>query len=228
VIDALEHEFPGARALRWDWDVTRSKGAHDAILESFSNHKADVLVGTQMLAKGLDLPLVTVVGVISADIGLNLPDFRASERTFQVLTQVAGRAGRSHLGGQVVLQTYQPDHYVVQSAAQHDYQDFYQQELRFRKQLEYPPYQRLTRLLVTHTSNQSAERLAREMAEQIQYRAKHINRQVTIIGPAPCFYSRLRGLYRWQIVLRALEPHAIIPEALPESWSVDVDPVSLL
>ena len=117
--------FPEARTLRWDAETTRQKGAHEIILAHFANHRADMLIGTQMLAKGLDLPLVTLVGVVLADVGLNLPDYRAGERTFQVLTQVAGRAGRSPLGGRVILQTFQPDHYVIQAAAGHDYEAFY-------------------------------------------------------------------------------------------------------
>ena len=125
----LQNLFPGVRTLRWDYETTRKKGAHEIILNNFQAQRADVLIGTQMLAKGLDLPLVTLVGVVLADVGLNLPDFHAAERTFQLLTQVSGRAGRSPLGGQVVLQTYQPEHYVIQTAAKHDFQSFYQQEL---------------------------------------------------------------------------------------------------
>ncbi|HEX6306220.1 MAG TPA: primosomal protein N', partial [Anaerolineales bacterium] len=140
VEDEVQARFPGVRTLRWDYETTRKKGAHNLIMEHFAAHRADILVGTQMLAKGLDLPLVTLVGVILADVGLNLPDYRASERTFQVLTQVAGRAGRSPLGGEVILQTFDPHHYVVQAAAQHDYAAFYRQELEYRRELAYPPY----------------------------------------------------------------------------------------
>ncbi|GAI32336.1 unnamed protein product, partial [marine sediment metagenome] len=114
------HSFPQARLLRWDSDVTRGKHSHDEILGKFRAHQADVLIGTQMIAKGLDLPLVTLVGVVSADTGLNLPDFRAGERTFQLLSQVAGRAGRGTLGGRVIIQTYAPEHYAIQAAAKHD------------------------------------------------------------------------------------------------------------
>ena len=125
--------FPQTRTLRWDWETTRQKGSHDAILSQFANHQADVLIGTQMLAKGLDLPLVTLVGAVLADVGLQLPDYRAAERAFQILTQVAGRAGRSPLGGQVILQTFQPDHYVIQMASQHDYRGFYKQRIGLPK-----------------------------------------------------------------------------------------------
>ena len=126
----VRQQFPGATTLRWDAETARGKGAHDIILSHFVNHRADILIGTQMLAKGLDLPLVTLVGVILADVGLNFPDFRAGERTFQLLTQVAGRAGRSPLGGQVVLQTFQPEHYAIQYASEHDYTGFLERELK--------------------------------------------------------------------------------------------------
>ena len=137
--------LPEARTLRWDRDVTRFQGAHELILQQFTSHQSDILVGTQMLAKGLDLPLVTLVGVISADVGLGLPDYRAAERTFQVLTQVAGRAGRGLLGGRVVLQTYNPDHYAIRAASTHNYAEFFARELRYRKELGYPPFRRVMR-----------------------------------------------------------------------------------
>ena len=136
---ALQQRFPAARTLRWDIDTARSPRMHFDILGKFASREADVLVGTQMIAKGLDLPLVTLVGIVSADLGLSLPDYRAGERVFQLLTQVAGRAGRGVLGGQVILQTYQPDHYVIQAAAKHDYAAFVQRESQYRQQLGYHP-----------------------------------------------------------------------------------------
>ena len=147
VEETVRQEFPNARTLRWDRDVTGAKGSHDAILSKFIAHEADVLIGTQMIAKGLDLPLVTLVGVVAADTGLFLPDFRAAERTFQLLTQVAGRAGRSTLGGEVIVQTYHPDHYAIVAASNHDYDAFYRQEMAFRRQQGYPPVRRLARLV---------------------------------------------------------------------------------
>ncbi len=162
----LQSLFPAARTLRWDYETTRKKGAHNAILSHFAAQHADVLIGTQMLAKGMDLPLVTLVGVVLADVGLNLPDYRASERTFQVLTQVAGRAGRSPLGGQVILQTFQPEHYVIQAAVRHDFQSFYEQELAYRRQLGYPPFAELVRLEYRHYDPQKAEQAARDLAAQ--------------------------------------------------------------
>jgi primosomal protein N' (replication factor Y) (superfamily II helicase) len=160
--------LPEARTLRWDYDTTRTKGSHDIILSHFANQRADILIGTQMIAKGLDLPLVTLVGVILADVGLNLPDLRAAERTFQVLTQVAGRAGRSPLGGQVFLQTFHPDHYVIQAAARHDYQSFYTTELGHRRRLGYPPFSRLVRLEYRHADADKVEETARQLADEIR------------------------------------------------------------
>jgi primosomal protein N' (replication factor Y) len=228
VEEEVHRLLPGVRTLRWDWDTTRTKGAHDRILGQFAAHKADVLIGTQMIAKGLDLPLVTLVGVVSADTGLNLPDYRAPERTFQLLTQVAGRAGRGILGGRAILQTYQPDHYAIQAAAQHDYQAFFHQELRARQELGYPPFGRLVRLLYRHARAAQAEHECARMAQIIHTRRRQAAVQADIIGPAPCFYTRLRGYYRWHIVLRGADPRPLIPSPLPEGWAVDIDPVSLL
>jgi len=224
----VESAFPEARTLRWDWDATRSKGAHEVILAKFAGLEADVLIGTQMVAKGLDLPLVTLVGVVSADTGLNLPDYRAAERTFQVLTQVVGRAGRGLLGGRVILQTYQPDHYAVRAAAAHDYRSFYEQELGFRRSLGYPPFTRLARLVFRDPSSTRAETQARYVGETLQHKIQHEGANAHLIGPVPCFYRRVRGEYRWQIVIRASDPRPLIPSDLDPGWIVDVDPVSLL
>ncbi len=224
----LEAAFPGVRSIRWDRDTTRTKGAHQAILAKFAEHQADVLIGTQMVAKGLDLPLVTFVGVISADTGLNLPDYRAAERTFQILTQVAGRAGRGLLGGHAILQTYQPEHYVIQAAAKHDYRGFYEAEIQQRKRLGYPPYKRLARFTITELSSSSAEKEARRLSIIIQERIASMAVPADIIGPAPCFFRKLRGAYCWHFILRASDPLQLIPEAIPDRWKVDIDPVSLL
>ncbi|HEY70940.1 MAG TPA: primosomal protein N' [Anaerolineae bacterium] len=220
--------LPEARTLRWDLDTTRTKGSHDVILAHFSAHRADVLIGTQMVAKGLDLPLVTLVGVVSADTGLNLPDYRAAERTFQLLTQVAGRAGRGLLGGRVILQTYQPDHYAIRAAAKHDYTAFYEHELSQRKSFGYPPFQRLARLMFRHFSESTAETEADRLAARLRHRIAADHARADLIGPAPCFFRRRRGEFRWQIILRAADPAPLIPEDLPQGWIVDIDPVSLL
>jgi primosomal protein N' (replication factor Y) len=222
--------FPQARLLRWDSDATRGKDAHQKIMDKFRSHEADILIGTQMIAKGLDIPLVTLVGVVSADGALNLPDFRAGERTFQLLSQVAGRAGRGTRGGQVIIQTYSPEHYTIQAAARHDYISFYSQEIEFRRQLHNPPFSRLACLVYSHTNDaigqREAVRMARELAAEIASRGLD---DLTLVGPAPAFIHRLRGKFRWQLVLRGSDPSALLTEiALPRGWSVDIDPVSLI
>lgn len=221
--------FPEARTLRWDYETTRQKGAHEIILSHFIAHRADVLVGTQMLAKGLDLPLVTLVGVVLADVGLNLPDYRAAERTFQVLTQVAGRAGRSPLGGQVILQTFDPDSYVIRAAAKHDYDAFCRQEMEYRRQLGYPPFVQLVRLELRHAKSAQAEIASQRMAAQIRSWMEGEDRRATrMIGPVPCFFARVGGLYRWQIILRGPDPTSLLRSRQLGDWRVEVNPLSLL
>jgi len=221
--------FPGTRVLRWDWETTRQKDAHEIILSHFTNHRADVLVGTQMLAKGLDLPLVTLVGVVLADVGLNLPDPFSSERVFQVLTQVAGRAGRSIRGGQVILQTFQPEHPVVRAASGHDYAGFYGQELAGRRKLGYPPFGRLVRMEYRHRENERAETEANKTAGRLKSRIEAGGyTQTTLVGPVPCFFSKLRGEYRWQVILRGPDPVQILQGQRFDGWRVEVDPTSLL
>jgi primosomal protein N' (replication factor Y) len=224
----VRERFPAARTLRWDAETTQKKGAHDQILTLFTNQAADILIGTQMLAKGLDLPLVTLVGVILAEVGLNLPDYRATERTFQVLTQVAGRAGRSPLGGKVVFQTYQPDNYVIQNAAHHDYQNFYKEEMSYRRELGYPPFTRLVRLEFRHYDPYKAEENANALARQILHWIADEGRQIELIGPAPSFFSKLSGNYRWQIVLRGSDPTELLKNRPLQDWIIEVDPSSLL
>jgi primosomal protein N' (replication factor Y) len=225
----IQSLLPQVRVLRWDYETTRRKGSHEQILSQFAAHRADVLVGTQMLAKGLDLPLVTLVGAVLADVGLNLPDYRAAERTFQVLTQVAGRAGRSPLGGEVILQTFQPEHYAIQAASRHDYRAFYQQELKYRRQLGYPPFAHLVRLEFRHRDAAQAERAARSLASQLQTWLRQGGRRATeLIGPVPCYFARVAGMYRWQIVLRGPDPASLLRDKPLADWRVEIDPTSLL
>ena len=221
--------FPSARVLRWDWETTRQKDAHEIILGHFAAHRADVLVGTQMLAKGLDLPLVTLVGIVLADVGLNLPDPFAAEQTFSLLTQVAGRAGRSALGGRVVLQTFQPEHFTIQAASRHDYAGFYTQELEGRRRLGYPPFSRLVRLEYRALDPLKAEAEARRIAARLASDIQVENRtQTDLIGPVPCFFSKTGGWYRWQIVVRGPDPASLIKAKKLDGWRIEVDPVSLL
>jgi primosomal protein N' (replication factor Y) len=224
------YSFPQARLLRWDSDVTHGRYAHDEILAKFRAHDADILIGTQMVAKGLDLPLVTLVGVVNADTALNLPDFRSGERTFQLLSQVAGRAGRGTRGGKVIIQTYTPEHYAIRAAAQHDYASFYEQEIEYRRQLHNPPFSQLASLTYSHANEglcqREAERMKRFLDQEIA--AKGIA-GIELIGPAPAFIHRLRGRFRWQLVLRGRElPGFLSPLPLPPGWTVDIDPVGLV
>jgi primosomal protein N' (replication factor Y) (superfamily II helicase) len=222
--------FPGVRTLRWDRDTTTGKGAHEIILQRFSEHQADVLVGTQMIAKGLDLPLVTLVGVISADTSLHLPDFRASERTFQLLTQVAGRAGRSLLGGRAIIQTYAPNHYAIETASRHDYASFVKHETEFRYATHYPPFTRVARLLGRDAKADRIKAEAQDVAAQLDaLLTKRGAARGSIIGPAPCFFAKVRDEYRWQIALRHPDPASIVRELkLGMNWRIDIDPVNML
>jgi len=230
-VEELTREaFPQARIVRWDLDTTGGKMAHEQLLDQFIRGEADIMVGTQMIAKGLDLPRVTLVGVITADTMLNLPDFRSSERTFQLLTQVAGRAGRSVLGGKVIIQTYTPQHPAIQAARQHDYEGFYRREIAFRRERWYPPISQLAHLLYVHPNAQhaqvEAERLHRTLVLKI---ARLGIPDVDLLGPAPAFFARLRGKSRWQIIVRGKDPGVLLRDMyLPLGWRVDVDPVSLL
>lgn len=225
--------LPQTRTLRWDWETTREKHSHEMILTHFAAHRADVLIGTQMLAKGLDLPLVTLVGIVLADVGLFLPDPFAGERVFQVLTQVAGRAGRSERGGKVILQTFDPGNPVIQSAARHDVNSFYQYELEQRRRLGYPPFSRLVRLEFRHQDASTARAEAQKLASRLGELLVSGNwKQTTMIGPVPSFFAKLGGYYRWQIILRGPDPASVLRESTLArwltAWRVEVDPISLL
>ena len=230
--EAVKEIVPAARVLRWDADTTARKGSHEQLMATFADHAADILIGTQMIAKGLDLPLVTLVGVVSADIGLFLPDFRSSERTFQLLTQVAGRAGRSARGGRVVIQSYRPDHYVIQAAARHDYQGFYARELDFRREHGYPPLRRLARLIFWEKRLDRVKQETQRMAAVVRHRLASMGLEgqvASLLGPAPAFFERYRGYYRWQLLLRAPDPATVLRGLdIPFGWRIDIDPLSLL
>lgn len=226
----LAARFPDARPLRWDRDTTAGRDSHDELLRRFVDGEANVLIGTQMVAKGLDLPLVTLVGVISADTALYLPDYRSGERTFQLLTQVAGRAGRGLLGGRVILQTYAPDHYAIAAAAEHDYHAFYAQEMQKRAEIGYPPFSRLVRLEVRATDSERAREVAQKLHARLRRRIREEKRVEThLIGPAPCFYPRVDDLYRWHVIVRGPDPATLVGDLRgSDRLIVDVDPVSLL
>ena len=222
--------FPEARTLRWDRDVTSTPGAHKDIMVKFRDYKADVLIGTQMIAKGLDLPRVTVAGVINADIGLNLPDFRAGERTFQLVCQFAGRAGRGFLPGKVIIQTFCADHYAIKAASKQDYLEFYRREINYRKQFGYPPLKQLARLVYWHTSPVACRREVEKMYQflKIEKDRKGIV-DLRFIGPAPNHVSRVRGRFLWQIVLCGTGLSQFLSDiSFPRGWVVDIDPVTVI
>jgi primosomal protein N' (replication factor Y) len=229
----LTERFPGARIGRVDRDSTRRRGALVGLLSAFSRGELDVLVGTQMLAKGHDFPRVTLVGVVSADVGLGLPDFRASERTFQLLTQVAGRAGRGGKAGEAIVQTLYPDHYSVQCASSQDYAEFFRRELEYRRAMEYPPLTAMIALLVRGRTQGEALELGGRLADRLRAR---LTKRATVLGPAPAPLTRLKGEYRVQIFLKGTH-RGVMREAVREVLSdpaerrrttVDVDPLSVL
>jgi len=204
VEEELENIFQKATIGRMDADTTSTKYAHEKILRSFRKGEIDILVGTQMLAKGLDFPRVTLVGVVLADVALNLPDFRAAERAFQLLMQVSGRSGRSHLGGEVVVQTYNPAHYAVQAAKKYDYVGFYNEEMRLRRQLGFPPYRHLVNVMVDSTSQKNALQAIRKLAQiPTEAQKKSGKEGLTLMGPSAAPLAKIKGRYRFRFLLLA-------------------------
>ncbi len=220
--------FPGARVARWDSDAARAKGAHERLLRAVLGREVDILVGTQMLAKGLDLPAVSVVGVIDADVALHLPTYTAHERTFQLLVQVAGRAGRRDARGLVIIQTYQPEAPPIRAAAAHDYHSFFEHEVAHRRMAGYPPFARLVRLEYAHRNRDRGLEHAIRLANELRLRRDAEGRtDPDILGPAPALIPRRRGRYRWVILLRGTDPASFIRDvAFGQGWSIDVDPVT--
>lgn len=226
----VQQQWPQARITRWDRDTTAGRNTHENLLATFINQEADILVGTQMIAKGLDLPLVTLVGVISADVALGLPDYRTGERAFQILAQVAGRAGRGLLGGRVIIQTYQPEHYAVVAAAEHDFTSFYLDEIRFRTKHSYPPFRQMAKLVLVDPINERGEREAEKLAKGLRLHIREKGLGATeILGPVPPFFNKIDGRYRWQIIIRSPDPTRLLTDfPIPPTWIVDIDPVSTL
>jgi primosomal protein N' (replication factor Y) len=230
VVLELQRLLPTARVIRWDRDAMSKRHTAEELSRRFAAGEFDVLVGTQAIAKGLDLPGVTLVGVITADTLLHLPDLRAAERTFQLLTQVAGRAGRGPVPGRVVLQTYTPEHACIRAAARHDYASFARAELRFRREHGYPPFANLARAVFASTSEAQARAATAKQATALRGAIDRVGLgQTWVVGPAPCYYRRVRGRYRWQLLLRGREVHQLVREVdWGRGWALDVDPVSLL
>ncbi|CAH0417681.1 primosomal protein N' [Periweissella ghanensis] len=233
----LHELLPEARILRMDLDTTRKKGAHENMLTAFGAHQADILLGTQMIAKGLDFPLVTLVGVLNADTALGLPDFHAAERTFQLLTQVAGRAGRADLPGEVYVQTYNPDHYAIQLAKAHDYEHFYQQEMQLRHLAKYPPYFFTIKLQGSDLDERTA---AQNMSQIGRWLKKRLPADTIFLGPTPRSIARINQRYYYQIVIKYRHQNAldqVLNELLERAQtagrnafqlSIDREPVSFM
>jgi len=197
--EALTKLIPEARVIRMDVDTTRRKGAHERLLNKFSSGEADILLGTQMIAKGLDFENVTLVGVLTADSMLHLPDFRSSEKTFQLLTQVSGRAGRHELPGEVIVQTYTPDHYSIELASQYDYNQFFQSEMNIRKTFRYPPYVFLVLLTVSHKNQVKVIQVTQEIVQMLR---QDLSDDSTILGPSPSPIARMKDRYRYQCIVK--------------------------
>jgi primosomal protein N' (replication factor Y) len=222
--------FPGVRVIRFDSDAISNYGDYERIVKIFKKREADILIGTQMLAKGLNFPYVTLVGVINADIGLSIPDFRAAERTFQLLCQVSGRAGRGLLSGRSIIQTFNPSHYAIKHAAAQDYAGFYQSEINYRNAFGYPPFSQMVRMVYNHSSSERCWKEAESMADKIK--VKLLEKGVTgtkIVGPTSGYVARLRGQYQVQIILfghnltDTLKGINII-----KGWTLDVDPLGVV
>lgn len=199
VEEELAKLVPDARVLRMDVDTTRNKGAHEKILSAFGEGKADILLGTQMIAKGLDFPNITLVGVLSADTTLHLPDFRAAEKTYQLLTQVSGRAGRDVLPGEVYVQTYTPEHYAITLAKDQLYEPFYEQEMAMRRVSGYPPYYYVVNIQFTHEDLMTVSGYAQQMTEYLRHR---LSPKTIIIGPSASLIARVNNRYRYQCLIK--------------------------
>ena len=229
-----------ARIERIDSDILTKKNAHIELLDKFQKGEIDILIGTQMIAKGLDNPNVTLVGVISADASFNLPDFRASERGFQLLTQVAGRSGRGEFSGSVIFQTYNPDFYALESAKQQNYKDFYDTEIQSREEFDYPPFSQVIRIVLSSDNNFRAEKSAQEIALRLStvIDKQGVSERLIVLGPTPCVIEKIKGLYRFQILIKNKmdeKGHMFISKFLNQitmpkdiKMTIDVDPIDIL
>lgn len=225
ISEEVERLFPEARVMRFDADNTKAE-RFEQLYEQVREGGVDILVGTQLLAKGLDLPRLSTLGVLLADTSLYLPDFSAQERTFQLISQVLGRIGRGHVSGRAIIQTYHPDHPVLQAAVKGDYEGFYQTEMAERQQFLFPPFCYLLKLTAKRATSAAAETAAAKLKSEIE-QAGH---RVRVEGPAPSFYERLQRKYQWQLVVKATDRSELLKiiENLPANWSYDLDPMDLL
>jgi len=229
VEETIRRIFPAARLMRWDRDTARTRHAHAQLLDRFANREADILIGTQMIAKGLDLPGVTLVGVVSADIALNLPDYSAAERAFTLLTQVAGRAGRGAEAGHVIIQTFTPHHFCIETAARHDYHEFYYAEIALRQRYGYPPFRQFVKFTYSHPQRHRCQSEALSLCERLTEWIERLGLLDTdIVGPAPALMERLRGKYRWQMIVRGAGLHQLLRVIDAPGWEIDIVPVIAL
>ena len=224
----VRDRFPDLRVGRLDRDVVERRGEAVRVVDAFADGRLDVLVGTSLVTKGLDIPEVTLVGVVSADVALLLPDERAAERTYQLLVQAIGRAGRGEMAGRAIVQTYAPGHPVMLAVRSGDAEEFYATELEVRRRIGSPPFGRLVKLTVALPDRDAAQSEARRMASTLRERAAERTARVAVIGPAPAYVARRAGRWRWHLVLRGADPVALLDGSVPAPWSVDVDPESLL
>ena len=230
VASEVSELFPGAGVDRLDSDATRSAGAAEEAVARLASGETQVLIGTQMVAKGLDIPNVALVGVVLADIGLHVPDFRSSERVFSLLCQVAGRAGRGDSPGRVFVQTYDPEHYAIRAGANQDYQEMYRLEIESRRRLGYPPFNQLAHIVYQNTDAKACQRQADAIAEELKRRAAAEGRaDLEINGPAPALPPRLRGRHRWRLLLRGRNLAEFLePTEFPAGCSIDIDPAHVV
>ncbi len=240
VQSVIEKEFPNAKILRMDVDTTRKKGAHDRIINAFKNQEANILIGTQMIAKGLDFPNVTLVGVIIADTSLNLPDYSSAERTFQLITQVAGRAGRGALMGKVIVQTYQPNHYSLVHAKSHDYINFYNDEITIRREMFYPPFKDIINIVFSSENEKDLIKQSNEFYMELTDYIKRNRKDLLmdVYKPVPSSVSKIKNKYRWHMIIKTNDTNhfkvildKIYQEYLNKSQiniAIDVSPISTL
>jgi primosomal protein N' (replication factor Y) len=232
IVSELEKIFPDARIARFDADNTTRDSTLENNFQKLKDGHVDIIVGTQMLAKGLDLPKLSLVGIVQAESGLAMPDFRSSERTFQLITQVIGRVGRGHSHGKVIIQSFAPDHPAVKLASEEDFESFYQKELEERKLSLNPPFRYQLKMIGKYSSEDSAQRAARALVSEIRSKLKALNAPLPqIIGPAPAFRERVGNKYQYQVIVKSANRDQllkIIQDHLPTNWTFDLDPLTLL
>lgn len=230
----LKKYFPKARVIRMDLDTTRKKGEYEKLYNQFKNNEADILIGTQMISKGMDFKNVTLVGVISADTMLNLPDFRSAERTFQILTQVSGRAGRGELQGKVIVQSYDIEHYSILYSSDHDFERFYVKEIEIRKVLRLPPFTDILYALFTSENEKDLINYCMKLKEKLSFIRS--NRNIDILGPTPCYISKIKNNYRWHVLLKGdvSNEYMLVKDIIEENigsssinYSLDINPYNM-